>query len=52
MEIEIEGVINDEKLEAMLDSLMVADPEILCGSGNRIVKICSNPKCKMALQCA
>lgn len=48
---EIEG-INDEKFEAMLDSLRVAEPEILCNSGNKIVKICVNPKCKVALQCA
>jgi hypothetical protein len=48
---EIEG-INDEKFEALLDSLRVAEPEILCNSGNKIVRICANPICKVALQCA
>lgn len=43
--------INDAKFGAMLDSLRVVDPEMVCPSGKKITRICSNPQCKVALNC-
>ena len=41
----------DEKLEAMLNRLRAKVPHIKCPSGNKIDKLCTNPKCKSALRC-
>ena len=27
------------------------DPNILCPEGNKVTKVCMNPKCKIALRC-
>jgi hypothetical protein len=50
MEVE-KSTFEDAKFEKMLDQLRLRDPESICKSGNKIVKICLNPSCKIALQC-
>jgi hypothetical protein len=42
---------HDENLDAVMDKLKVAEPAIVCNSGHKIVKVCSNPRCEKALQC-
>ena len=43
----------DKELEAMLHSLKRKDPNIICPhSGKKIVKVCTEPKCKIALRCS
>ena len=41
----------DEKIEAMLNRLRKVTPDIKCPSGNKVIKLCNNPKCKSALRC-
>ena len=41
----------DEQLEAMLHKLRKEDPNILCPSGKKVIKMCINPSCQFALRC-
>lgn len=41
----------DEKLEAMLNRLRKEVPDLKCSSGNKITRLCNNPKCKSAPRC-
>ena len=43
--------IPDEKLEALLNRLRKNMPTTKCPSGNKITRLCNNPKCKSALRC-
>lgn len=36
----------------MMGKFKLADPEILCESGNKVVKVCTNLNCKIALRCS
>jgi hypothetical protein len=35
----------------MLHRLRKEDPNIICPSGKKVTKICTNPTCKIALRC-
>lgn len=42
---------SDARFEAILDSMKVEHPEIHCGEGHLISRMCTNPLCKTSLIC-
>lgn len=47
-----EKEIDDFPFEVLIDSPKVITPYICCPSGNKVIKICSNSYCSVALQCS
>jgi CRISPR/Cas system-associated protein Csm6 len=43
--------ISDELLQAWLEKFKAGEPQRKCAKGNRVVRLCINPKCKEALMC-
>ncbi len=46
-----ESPMSDCCFEAMMDQCKVTDPQLLCRSYHKIIKVCVNPKCQISLVC-